>query len=90
MPAATGTAETFPNVPSTSTTGCALAATSRHVLVASGATAEIYDAATLALVAAVPLVVARTSGSATALPNGQILLAGGADTATLELFTPGN
>jgi hypothetical protein len=59
------------------------------------ATADIYDAMTLARVATAPLVVPRTDAEAVALPNGQILIAGGRDAnglpiGTLELFTPQN
>jgi hypothetical protein len=98
--AASGTAETFPAIPSELRTGCAAAATTRHLVIAGGTiagapatTAEIYDAATLALIATRPLVTPRTGAIATALPNGQILIAGGTDAAgapiaTLELFTP--
>jgi len=48
---------------------------------------------TLAPLASLPLVVPRTGASALALPNDQILIAGGTDAAgapidTLELFTP--
>jgi hypothetical protein len=98
---ATGAAETFASLPSASRTGCALAATTRYLVVAGGTladgsiatTAEIYDAVTLALVATAPLVVPRSGAAALPLPNGQILLAGGLDatgapTTTLELFTP--
>lgn len=91
--AATGTAETFPGLPTTPSNGCAVAATSRFVVIVTGATAEIYDAGTLAPVTTAPLVVARTGAAAIALPNGQILIGGGVDpsgapTAILELFTP--
>ena len=56
-------------------------------------TAEIYDATSLALVATQPLVVPRTGATATAMPNGQIMIAGGVDATnapigTIELFTP--
>lgn len=83
-------------------TGCATAATARHVVVAGGmtangivASAEIYDATTLALIATQPLVVPRKNADAIELPNGQILIVGGRDAsdapiATLELFTPEN
>lgn len=83
-------------------TGCAAAATSKHVVVAGGktaagivATADIYDATSLALIATQPLVVPRSNATAIALPNGQVLIAGGRDAndapiATLELFTPAN
>jgi hypothetical protein len=73
-----------------------IAATARHVLVAGGtdatgapvASAELFDAVTLAPLATLPIV-GRSGGFALALPNDQILLGGGAPaTATLELFTP--
>lgn len=98
--AATGTAETFANVPSELRAGCAVASTTRYLVIAGGtnatgvvATAEIYDAASLALVGTQPLVVPRTGATATPLPNGQILIVGGTDATgapieTLELFTP--
>jgi hypothetical protein len=98
--AASGTAESFPAVPKGARTGCAAAATSRHVIVAGGdvggaveTTVEIFDATTLALLASVPLVVPRTNATAIALPNDQVLIiggvdAGGAPIGTLELFTP--
>ncbi|MEO8845625.1 MAG: hypothetical protein ABI591_04310 [Kofleriaceae bacterium] len=98
--AATGTADTFP-IPSAPRTGCAVAATPRHLVIAGGTnaggdlatTAEIYDTGTLALIATQPLAVPRTGATATALPNGQVLIAGGVDATgapvgTLELFTP--
>ncbi len=97
---ATGMAETFPAVPSELRTGCAVASTTRYLVIAGGTTAtgvattaEIYDAATLALVATQPLVVPRAGATATPLPNGQILIVGGTDatgapTEILELFTP--
>lgn len=98
--AASGTAESFPNVPTRAKTGCAAAATSRYLIVAGGNDAggldgnvEIYDAATLAPVATVPLVVPRTGAVAFPLGTGQIAIAGGVDAsgapiATIELFTP--
>lgn len=98
--AAAGTAQTFPAIPSEVRTGCAVAATPRHLVIAGGTiagapatTAEIYDAGTLALIATQPLVVPRTGATATALPNGQVLIAGGTDASgapigILELFTP--
>ncbi|HSD89013.1 MAG TPA: hypothetical protein VLB44_15905, partial [Kofleriaceae bacterium] len=100
--AATGTAETFANVPSEQRSDCAVAATARHLVIAGGTTAsgvsasvEIFDAMTLAPIATQPLVVPRSGARAIALPNGQVLIAGGIDasgapTATLELFTPAN
>jgi hypothetical protein len=96
----TGTAESFPNVPPSTKSGCAVAATSRYLIIAGGgdattldANVEIYDAATLAPLPTVPLAVGRTGAVALPLGNGQILIAGGVDAsgapvATLELFTP--
>ncbi|MGE5180539.1 MAG: hypothetical protein ACM31C_00685 [Acidobacteriota bacterium] len=80
-------------IPMTPRTGCALAATSRHLLVVGGATAELYDATSLAYSMTIPLVAARTSARAVPLPNDQILIASGVDASgapvdTLELFTP--
>jgi hypothetical protein len=98
--AATGAAEVLPGIPAVAKTGCAAAATTRFLIIAGGTTSAgidgnvtVYDASTLALVATVPLVVPRTNAVALALPNGQILIAGGVDAAgapvgTLELFTP--
>jgi hypothetical protein len=99
--AASGIADTFPAIPSELRTGCAAAATTRYLVIAGGTTttgdlattAEIYDAGTLALIATRPLVAPRSGATATVLPNGQILIAGGSDAtgapiATLELFTP--
>ncbi len=100
--AATVVAETIAGIPSVAKTGCAAAVTSRHLVIAGGTTAsgvddtvEIYDAATLALVATSTLAVPRTGAIAIALSNDQVLIAGGLDassqpTATLELFTPAN
>ncbi len=98
--AASGAAESLPGIPSVAKTGCAAAATSRHLVIAGGDVAgtvddsvEIFDAVTLARVASVPLVVPRTNAVAIALPNDQVLIAGGVDgsgapVGTLELFTP--
>jgi hypothetical protein len=98
--AASGMAETLAGVPSVAKSGCAAAATQRHLIIAGGSTGtgveasvEIFDAATLALLATVPLVVPRTNAVALPLSNEQILIAGGVDAAgapvgTLELFTP--
>lgn len=99
--AASGTADSFA-IPTTPRTGCAVAATTRYLLIAGGispdtgdlvSTAEIYNAATLAKVAELPLVTPRTGASAIELPNGQILIAGGTDATgapigAMELFTP--
>jgi hypothetical protein len=90
--AATGDSQPA-SLPAIPTPGCALAATSRELVVVDGAAAEIYDATTLAPVATAPLVVPRTGATAVALPNDQVLIAGGVDATsapitTLELFTP--
>jgi hypothetical protein len=81
-------------------TGCAVAATSRHLVIAGGTdggavtgSVEVDDATTLAPVAMLTLAVPRTGATAIALPNDQVLIIGGADAtgapiATLELFTP--
>lgn len=98
--ASAGTAEVFAGVPSVAKTGCAAAATARYLVIAGGTAAgavessvDIYDVASLAHVATVPLVVPRTNAFAIALPNDQVLIGGGVDAggapiATLELFTP--
>jgi hypothetical protein len=57
-------------------------------------TAEVFDAATLAPRAVVPMVVPRTGAVARPLDSGQVLIVGGRDAlgapvATVELFTPG-
>ncbi|HTL32468.1 MAG TPA: kelch repeat-containing protein [Kofleriaceae bacterium] len=100
---ASGTAQSFSNVPAQPRTACAATATSRYLVIAGGVldsgvaatTAEIFDAITLAPVATTPLVVPRMGAQAIPLPNGQVLIAGGVDMngapiATLELFTPAN
>jgi hypothetical protein len=98
--AASGAGEVLPGLPPTVRTGCAAAATSRHVVIAGGSEAgvvtdavDVYDAATLASVGALQLRVPRTNAVAIGLPNDQILIAGGTDAAglpvgTIELFTP--
>lgn len=74
----------------------AIAATSRHLVVAGGvdasgapfASAEILDAHTLAPLAVTP-VAPRAGAQALALANDQVLIFGGAEpTELLELFTP--
>jgi hypothetical protein len=75
----------------------AAAATARHVVVAGGfdpqtgtplASADVFDAGTLELLATVPCA-ARGGHQAHALANGQILFVGGStESATIELFTP--
>ena len=98
--AATGTADIVAGVPSEAKTGCAIASTSRHLVIAGGTTSagvdpsvEVYDVTTLARVAAAQLTVPRTNAVAIALPNDQVLIAGGVDASgvpvgTLELYTP--
>jgi hypothetical protein len=100
--AVTGDVTPIANVPSDDrVSGCAVAANSSFVVIAGGTlgsggvatTAEIYDASTFTLIATTPLVVPRTDATALALPNDQILVAGGDDQngapiATIELFTP--
>jgi hypothetical protein len=97
--AVTGAAESFAGIPSIAKTGCAAAATARHLIIAGGdaggvdASVEIFDAVTLAPLSTAQLVVPRKNAVALALPNDQILIAGGVDIngapiATLELFTP--
>lgn len=93
---ATGAAESRANALATPRYSPAVAGTDRYIVVAGGtdaadapvATAEIFDATTLAPLATVPI--AASAGMiAFTLPNGQVLIAGGA-TATdlLQLFTP--
>ncbi len=98
--AASGTAESFPDLPPGAKTGCAAAATSRYLIIAGGDDAgaidgnvQIYDAVTLEPLPTAALVAPRTGAAAFPLGNGQILIAGGVDpqgapVATLELFTP--
>lgn len=97
--AASGTIDMLPGIPSAAKVGCAVAATSRHLLIAGGGsstvdgTVEVYDAATFELVATATLAVPRRGAEAVPLANGQILIAGGVDASgvpvgTLELFTP--
>lgn len=98
--AATGTSDTVAGVPGVAKTGCAVAATARHLVIAGGTTTsgvdgsvEVFDSATLERIATATLAVPRTGAVAVALPNQQILIAGGIDAAgapvaTLELFTP--
>lgn len=74
----------------------AVAATSRHLVIAGGldelgapvATADIFDATDLRLLATVPCL-ARAGATAIALPNDQIAIVGGEPANDLiELFTP--
>ena len=79
----------------------AVAQIGAHILVAGGvdgeghmrADAEVLDARTLAHVATLPLVAARTGATAHVLASGHVLIVGGVDgdgapVAALELFTP--
>lgn len=93
---AAGTVVAVPGVLSTARIRPAVAATSRHVVVAGGldpagqpiATADVLDAKTLAPVATLPMV-SGAGGFAIALPNDQVLLGGGRPAvAVYELFTP--
>ena len=98
--AATGALEMFPSVPATARTGCAAAATARHLVIAGGTagsaatdSVEVFDASTLAPVATATLSAPRTGGTAIALPNDQVLIVGGTDgsgapSGAIELFTP--
>jgi hypothetical protein len=100
--AVSGDVTPIPNVPSDDrVSGCAVAANDQFVVIAGGmlgsggiaTTAEVYDASTFVPIATTPLVVPRANATAVALPNGQILVAGGDDQngapiATIELFTP--
>jgi len=92
----TGEIATVGNVLATPRVRPSIAATARYVVVAGGtdptgapvATAEVLDATTLVPVAT-PVILARTGAFAIALPNGQVLLAGGTPASgELELFTP--
>jgi hypothetical protein len=99
--AASGDAEVIPSGgPALTNQGCAAAATSRHLVVAGGTSAagvdgtvEIYDTATLSLIATRTLGTPRTGATALALPNDQVMIASGVDASgapvgTIELFTP--
>jgi hypothetical protein len=88
--AATGAIETFSTH---AETGCAAAATRRHLVIALGSAVEIDDVTTLGPVASATLAVPRTGASAIALPNDQVMIAGGLDgsgapVAAIDLFTP--
>src|SRR5262249_28717361 len=80
---ATDAPATVPNPPTEPRMDCAAAATPHHLVIAGGtslmtsqlaATAEIFDAATLAPIATAPLVVPRRNANAIALANGQIMI----------------
>ena len=92
----TGVVTVIPGALATLRSHPALAATSRHVVIAGGtdaggapiATAEVLDVRSLARIATLPIL-PRSGGFAIALPNDQVLLGGGAPAAAaLELFTP--
>lgn len=91
----------LPDVLATPRVDAAIAAANGLIVVAGGTDAtgaivgdaEILDAATLARVAIVPMVVPRTGAVARPLANGQVLIVGGVDAAgapvgTVELYTP--
>jgi hypothetical protein len=93
---ATGAVTVVPDALATPRIRPSLAATSRHLVVAGGtdpagaviATAELLDAHSLAAIATLPIA-PRTGAFAVALPNDQVLLAGGTPaSAEIELFTP--
>jgi hypothetical protein len=95
--ATTGAITTFADHPET---GCAVAATGRHLVIAGGTSpagvtgsVEIDDVTTLQPIATASLAVPRTGATAIALPDDQVLIVGGTDIngkpiETLELFTP--
>jgi hypothetical protein len=94
--ATSGAVTPIPNALAIARSQPLLAVTPRHLLVARGtdaagaplASAELFDAATLAPIAMLPAL-ARTGGFAIALPNDQVLLGGGTPASSqLELFTP--
>ena len=94
--ATTGVVETRTDMLATARYSPGVAATDRFLLVAGGTsdtgatvpTAEVFDATTLQPIAVLPMT-GRDAPLAFALPNGQILIAGGAPvTARLDLFTP--
>lgn len=94
--AATGAVTVVPDVLATGRFAPAAAANDRYLVVAGGtdlagtpiATAEIFDATTLAPLRVVPIV-PRAGTRAFPLPNGQILIAGGTEpNDVIELFTP--
>jgi hypothetical protein len=94
----------FPNAlqPPRRAAAAAVAAGGKFLVIAGGsnaqdgqglASAEVFDAATMAHVATLPLARQRIGGTAISLGNGQVLLAGGVDSlgkpiAEIELFTP--
>jgi hypothetical protein len=98
--AATAAVETITGLPKTPRHDCAAVATPRHLVVIGGQTpvddlnvldAEVYDVVTLQLVATIPLTAARIRAFAIALPDDQVLIAGGGTpTDVIDLFTPAN
>ena len=98
---ATGMISSVPDVLITGRTEAAVAATATVLVVAGGRDAsgevlgdvELIDAATLARIGTIPLVVPRAGAIARPLPNQQVLIVGGVDAAgvpvdVIELFTP--
>jgi hypothetical protein len=94
--AASGAVTAFPDVLSTVRVRPAVAATTRHLIVAGGsdedgtpiASADILDATSFRLIATLPCL-AREGATAHALLNDQIAIVGGAPAnAAIELFTP--
>jgi hypothetical protein len=93
---APGAVTAIPDALAIARTRPALAVTSRHLLVVGGtdaagaplASAELFDAATLARLATLAIL-ARAGAYAVALPNDQVLIAGGTPASSvIELFTP--
>lgn len=93
---ATGIVETRTDLLGTARFSPSIAATDRYLVIAGGTdaadlpvpTAEVFDAGSLVKLAELPIA-ARAGAHAFTLPNGQILIAGGAPaTDLIELFTP--
>ncbi len=92
----TGVVETRTNMLATARFDPAVAATARYLVVAGGTTdtgdlasVEVFDAVTFAPITVLSMAAPRVGPLAFALPNGQILIAGGAPVSGLvELFTP--
>ncbi|MBP6634153.1 MAG: hypothetical protein KA297_32365 [Kofleriaceae bacterium] len=96
-----GSIETIPDALVTAREGAAIAGNGEILLVAGGRdssgeivpTAEVFDLATMASLAVIPMVIGRAEARAVALGNAQIAIFGGVDSAgqaigTIELFTP--
>ncbi len=96
-----GSIETSPDALVTAREGAAIAGNGEILLVAGGRdssgeivpTAEVFDLATMASLAVIPMVIGRAEARAVALGNAQIAIFGGVDSAgqaigTIELFTP--